>query len=350
MSSENMDNNLNRAGIKDYSTRYSKKLIDTYFKSNKSITGGDIKSLADISQINLFVIKNLFEEWQKETDNLKSNYFDYQSEGVKSALTEFMNVLSRNISIKKDHFEPLLIRAVEESVLLIFSPYDFYTHLAEHSNGEMTLENLKRTLKYVRVNKNLLENLVQTMEERKLDKVNDSTYADLINEVFQNIQASPDDIGVYFDNFSKIEPLQESDIYGVLMDEKPAVEPAPIEAEAEEKEEGPSISKVEPTEDEDLKTINDIHASEAEEPTIAEIHQTKGIDNLNAAMSINQRFMFKNALFNGDDKAFEDTIAHIENCRSKEEAMKYIYKEFPQWNIESEEFEEFVELIEKRLK
>ncbi|MEQ8477379.1 hypothetical protein [Fulvivirga sp.] len=344
MSSENMDNNLNRAGIKDYSTRYSKKLIDTYFKSNTSITGGDIKSLADISQINLFVIKNLFEEWQKETDNLKSDYFDYKSEQVKSALTEFMNVLSRNISINKDHFEPLLIRAVEESVLLIFSPYDFYTHLAEHSNGEMTLQNLKRTLKYVRVNKNLLESLTQIMEERKLDKVNDSTYADLINEVFQNIQASPDDIGIYFDNFSKIEPLQESDIYGVLINERTTEESEPIE----EVEDDPSISKVDPT-DENLKTINEIHAAEAEEPTIAEVHQTKGIDNLNAAMSINQRFMFKNALFSGDDKAFEDTIAHLESCGSKEEAMKYIYKEFPQWNIESEEFEEFVELIEKRL-
>ena len=259
-----------------------------------------------------------------------------------------MNVLSRNISIKQTHFEPLLIKAVEESVLLIFSPYDFYTHLADHSNGEMTLENLKRTLKYVRVNKNLLESIIQIMEERKLDKVNDSAYADLISEVFQNIQASPDDIGVYFDNFSKIEPLQESDIYGVLMDEKPQPIIETVEEEIEKEDEGPSISKVEPMMDEDQKTINDMHVTE--EPTIAEMHQSKGIDSLTSAMSINQRFMFKNALFNGDDETFEKTITHLDGCGSKEEAMKYIYKEFPQWNIESEEFEEFVELIEKRLK
>jgi hypothetical protein len=326
-----MESNLNRNGINNYSTRYAKKVVANYFKDKKIIDGEAIKSLVDIQQINLFVIKNLFEAWQLETAKLKSKYFDYGSEGVQNALLEFMNVLSRNISIKKDDFEPLLIKAVEESVLLIFSPYDFYTHLAEHANGEMTIENLKRTLKYVRVNKNLLENLINKMEHEKLEKVDEATYSKLLNGVFQNIQASPDDIGIYFDNFSKIEPLLEQDIYGVLIDEK---------------EDGPVITKVTPSEKE-IETINEKHAKH--EPTIVEIHQSKKIESIKSGLSINQTFMFKNVLFDGDEIIFNQTIEYLDNCENKKSAMDYIYKEFPHWNIESEEFEEFVELIEKRL-
>ncbi|HNP20229.1 MAG TPA: hypothetical protein PKL31_17445 [Fulvivirga sp.] len=336
MSTQIMDNNLNRAGITNYSKRYASSVINTFFKSKQKIGGEDIKHLVDIQQINLFVIKNLFEEWQKETDKLKSPYFDYSSPQVAQALTEFMNTLSRNISIEKKAFEPLLIRAVEESVLLIFSPYDFYTHLTEHSNGEMTIGNLKRTLKYVKVNRNLLESLIANMEKQKLERVDEEKYATLLHEVFQNIQASPDDIGVYFDNFSKIEPLKEGDIYGVTK-----------ETEAE-----PVISKVKPTNENkpevepDGPTINDKHTNTA--ASIAEIHESKKIDNLKSHLSINQRFMFQKVLFDGDEKAFYEALDFLDNCNSKESAMKHIYATYPHWNVESEEFEEFVELLDKR--
>ncbi len=340
MSTQIMDNNLNRAGITNYSKRYASRVMDSFFKSKDKIRGEDIKHLVDIQQINLFVIKNLFEEWQKETDKLKSPYFDYSSQQVTEAMATFMNVLSRNISIDKKAFEPLLVRAVEESVLLIFSPYDFYTHLTEHSNGEMTLENLRRTLKYVKVNKNLLENLIKNMEAQKLDKVNENTYAELLNNVFQNIQASPDDIGVYFDNFSRIELLKEGDIYGT---------PKEIA------EEGPVISKVEPSSEaesvkgkkEEAPSINEKHSKSA--PTLADIHESKKIDNLKSHLSINQRFMFQKVLFDGDENAFNEALDFLDNCNSKESAMKHIYATYPHWNVESEEFEEFVELLEKRL-
>ncbi len=351
MSTEIMDNNLNLNGIKDYSTRYAKKVISSYFSTNSVIDGEAIKSLVDIKQINLFVIKNLFEEWQKETDKIKSKYFDYNAEPVQKALAEFMNVLSRSIAIKKEDFEPLLIKSVEESVLLIFSPYDFYIHLGDHANGGLTLENLKRTMRYVKVNKNLFESLISLMESKQLTAVNDEEFKKLINEVFHNIQASPEDIGVYFDNFSKIEELKESDIYGVLIDDKPKSPLVEIEEETTSHGEGdlfddePIIDKV-GSREEPKPTLNELHASE--KPTVAETHQSKKIDNIASSLSINQRFMFQNALFDGSQEKMKDTLEELESMGSKSEAMKFIYSEFPHWNIESEEFEEFIELVEKR--
>jgi hypothetical protein len=339
MSTQIMDNNLNRAGISNYSKRYAKNVMDDFFKDKDRIVGEDIKRLVDIQQINLFVIKNLFAEWQKETDSLKSTYFDYTTPQVSKALTEFMNVLSRNISMDKKAFEPLLVRAVEESVLLIFSPYDFYTHLTEHANGEMTIEDLKRTLKYVKVNRNLLENLIASMEKQQLDKVDEKTYASLLNNVFQNIQASPDDIGVYFDNFSKIEQLKEGDIYGISkkdVDEPVISKVTPSQAPSTE---------VTPTA---TPTINEIHSTSSAS-TLAEMHESKKITSIKSSLSINQRFMFKKVLFDDNQEAFEKALDFLDNCGSKETAMKHIYSTYPHWNVESEEFEEFVELLEKRL-
>jgi hypothetical protein len=247
----------------------------------------------------------------------------------------------------KKAFEPLLVRAVEESVLLIFSPYDFYTHLSEHANGEITVENLKRILKYVKVNRNLLENLITSMGKQKLDKVDEETYAALLNNVFQNIQASPDDIGVYFDNFSKIETLKEGDIYGVSKEVK--------------LEEGPAITKVEPSEvahapetelkesesKEEVKTLNEKHSKSA--PTLGDMLESKKIDSIKTHLSINQKFMFNKVLFDDNQEEFEKALEVLDNCETKEAAMRHIYATYPHWNVESEEFEEFVELLEKRL-
>ena len=57
-------------------------------------------------------------------------------------------------------------------MLLIFSPYDFYTHILEMNDDAMKVEDLKRILRYVKVNKNLLEVMIQKVEEQHLAVVN----------------------------------------------------------------------------------------------------------------------------------------------------------------------------------
>ncbi|MEQ8924171.1 MAG: hypothetical protein RLO81_00075 [Fulvivirga sp.] len=324
-----MDNILNRKGIKSYSKRFSSTIINDLFSNSDSINGEQIKKVTGINQVNSFVVKGLFEAWQKEIDNLKSPYFDYRSPKVQEALKSFMNVLSRHISVKKEAFAPLLEKAVEESILLIFSPFDYYEHLSYHYSGDITVDNLKSTQKYVKVNGNILEMIIKKMESQK---AGESSYPSMLAEVLHEIESGPEEIDAFYDLFNDVEPLTESDIYGGSS--------KPVSATSAEQEMKPEVS-------EPKDTLNDTLASN--EPTIAEVHEQSSLESMASGLTINQRFMFQNSLFNGDEELMKKTLTFIDECNDRKQALDHIYQEFPHWNIEGEEFEEFVELINKRL-
>src|SRR5690606_15407912 len=124
---DSMDNKLNYNSIEAYSAAYTKKLINSFFSMEETINGKQILSLSNINQVNLLIIKNLFQKWKKETGKLQSPFFDYDNAEVKKALQHFMNVLSNNITIRKNNFEPLLKKSVTDAIFLIFSPYVFYS-------------------------------------------------------------------------------------------------------------------------------------------------------------------------------------------------------------------------------
>ena len=86
--------------------------------------------------------------------------------------------------------------------------------------------------------------------------------------------------------------------------------------------------------------------SPKENKTLADEFQK--ITSLKETLTINQKFMFTKALFQGDFEKFTDTIQHIDNQREYKEAMLYLENYLNDWDQESEEFHEFMELIEKR--
>lgn len=330
-----MDNILNRKGIEDYSKRFAAKVMGSHFDKSDSINGEEIKSICSIKQVNLFVIKALFEEWQKELDNLKSPYFNYEAEEVQTALSSFMNILSKNILIKQEHFQSLLERAVKESILLIFSPFDFYDHLTEHYHAEISAENLLKVIRYVKINENILHAVIKKLEAQTQSKVDIATYRTLLTEVLHEIESGPEEIDEYYDAFNNIEVLNETDIYGITA----ASEEIPIVSTNDDEQEEPLLKETVPS-------INEVLSND--EPTIADAHKNTSIDSLLTALSINQRFMFQNTLFNGDEELMSGTLSYLDKCDSKKQAMDYIYQEFPHWNIEGEEFEEFIELLGRK--
>lgn len=339
-----MDNILNREGIKNYSNRFASNIIEGFFSKGKVITGEEIKSLTEIKQVNLFIVKGLFEEWQKENDQLKSKFFNYQSDEVKKAMSTFMNVLSKNISVAKEDFEPLLLHAVEESILLIFSPFDFYVHLSEHYSGELSVANLKKVSRYIKVNKNIMEALISKLERANKNDVSIKQYSDMLNEVLHEIESGPEEIDSFFDSFNAIEPLSESDIYGETTsgtDEKEDTQNDLPQKPDEPKAEEVTIKQ------KDRPSINEVLASNG--PSLAESLEKEQVDSIKSSLTINQRFMFQKALFNGDEDVMNKALGIIDDCQSKKEAMDYLFKEFPHWNIEAEEFEELVELIARKL-
>ncbi|MDX1627385.1 MAG: hypothetical protein R3345_01730 [Fulvivirga sp.] len=331
-----MENNLNYKGIEKYAHELAGKILSE--KQQESFSGNEILALTPIKQINLFIVKNLFTTWQKEAEQLKSPYFDYSHAQVQQALTSFMNVLSKHIAIKPDDLRPLLQKAIRETLLLIFSPYDFYMHqFAE--NEKIELDQLKQTTKYIKINKNIPEAVNQALEKENANLIDHDKMVPVLNQVFENTDASPEDVEGYLKQFDALLPLDQNMIYG---DEK-----HPSDTASEEKEE--SSASLNDQFEGVNKILNDELAGNQPKGSIADVHKNQKIHNIQEHLTINQRFMFVRTLFEGDEEAFQKTIDKIEHMDDRSKAMDYIEAKYPNWDKESEEVEEFMEIISKRL-
>ena len=113
---------LNPTFISQYKTVFSEQLIAQAFKEKEMLTGKEILNISPIKQLNLFIIKSLFERWQEEIKKIESPYFDYHAPEVKVMISKFMNVLSQNISVNAENLKPIIVKAVEDLIVLNFDP------------------------------------------------------------------------------------------------------------------------------------------------------------------------------------------------------------------------------------
>jgi len=329
-----MESNINYTQITAYSQRFSAKICDKYFENKNSINGEGILLISPVQQINLFIIWELLNLWKIEIENLKSPYFDYGSEEVQNQLKKFMNVLSKNIKMERKHLEPLLVQATERAVLLIFSPYQFYKNVINNApNSKVSISFLLELSKYVKINKHLLESYIKKLEDNKIEEVFSEEALTIFDEVCENISETPEDFEIYITMFNEVLLLDITAFYEVDSGQsKPAAQ-----------------KETERDEHEDAKSINETLYEDVE--TLADAHEKQGIEGIKKNITINQRFMFVNELFRGDTEEFESVVNFLDNCKNKKEALDFIelnYVKGKDWDVESEEYEEFIHIINRR--
>lgn len=336
-----MEHNLNNNGIENYCKTLTSKICEQAYSSKRVLSGKDILSVTPIKQINLFVIKNLFTAWTKEADKIRSPYFDYDNNEVQMALSNFMNILSQHIAVGKSDMEPLLEAAIKESILLIFSPYNFYTHLISNKEN-LSFDELQSIAKYIKVNQDIFNALLDKMESEDISFLNHEKMNQLFNDIFEHTDATPEDIQPYLKQLDELHTIDETLIYGEIEDkqEKRIID----EKETGTTEDDQTINE----QFEDApKVLNDEHAEEIK-TTLADIHKNQKIQSIEKHLSINQRFMFVRALFGGDEALFKETVQRLESFDNKKAAFDYLNQNYSDWDLESEEVEEFMEVVEKR--
>lgn len=331
-----MDERLSLKAVDDYSDDYASKLTTNFFAAHERISGEQIRSISAITQVNLFIIRELLQAWKHEGQKLRSPYFDYNHPEVAEALTRFHNLLSNHISISKENFQPLLKKAVAQTIYLIVSPYDFFSEILDkHGNGVVRADELRAEMKYLRVNRPPLERLLQRMEEKKLDQLSGNEAFGLLDQILEEVNFTPDDIDQYIIQFSSVAPLNLANLYEPkAAPQRPAAPPAPVTAPQ------PATVKQQPT-----VTVKQ-EAKREGRPTLFDDFQK--ISRIKDSLTINQKFMFTKMLFSGDFELFSQAIERIDTLDNMKQAMHYLEQNYPEWDKESEEYEEFFELLQKR--
>jgi hypothetical protein len=383
-----MTNKWNASELKTSSELFTKVICDEFFKDKPKIGGSDIINLTEVKQLNFFVLKNLFEKWKLEVQNLRSPYFDFEESDVKKALEEFMNVLSRHIAVSRENFEPVLNKAFIDVVNLYQSPNQFFNDCLKN------LPDFKLTQNWLAENGKFFSDYNWVLRElsSKLTGVN-MAYAneaiDWVNELITNDNIEDHEIELNdlakiigdTSNKNSANPYQSFfDSIEAYKQSKPAASEEQTERNIEQVEKEESIKfddvpaqkpeiKIEPKFAELIdpvlaksnehetyngnskETLNEIIQKANDKESLSDFHQKKKIDSIGSSLSLNQRFIFINNLFGGVPDNFNHALKELEECNSFSEAKDQMLKKYMtqyKWNMNNPETEEFLDLLKRR--
>lgn len=386
-----MDEKISVKALEDYSDDYASKVAASFFSGKDKISGPEILQLCDIQQINLFVIRELLKAWRLETQKLRSPYFDYSAAPVAEALTKFHNLLSNHIAISKENFQPLLKKAVSQTLYLILNPYDFYSVTLTTQGDPLKWEELRNDVKYIRINRTPLDRLLADLEQKKKLIISGNEAFAALDHILEEVNFTPEDIEEHLARFSAVVPLTLEDLYEKPMAapittvqapeaEKKDVVPPPAEAPkstasqetvAKPKAVSENLPKP-PTPENKPKPVAEEPVSkptpapeapakqETKKPaqiplydqqpgkgtTLAENFQKR--KKIKDSLTINQKFMFTKILFNGDFELFSAAVERLDELDNLNQAKNYLSNNYGEWNPESEEYQEFMEIVERR--
>ena len=338
-----MDEKISLEAIAHYSDTYADRILKGFFSSKEKITGSEILSLCNIQQVNLFVVSELFKSWREENKRLRSPYFNYDHPEVKEAMENFMTLLSKNISINQVHFAPLLKKAVNQTLLVVFDPYDFFSMIVAGQNNKLEVAPFREELKYLKVNKAPLEKMLQKLEEKGVKEISGNEAFSILDQILEEVSFNPEDVEDYLAKFSAVVYLDANKFYvsKPLQEQPKVVAPSPVVQAASKPVSKPNHVAQQPP------SINDSHTTRQGRSSLVDNFQK--IKKIKDSLTINQKFMFTKVLFHGDFELFSKAIDHLDKLENMKSALRYIEDEHAtSWDHDSEEFHEFMELVEKR--
>jgi hypothetical protein len=99
------------------------------------------------------------------------------------------------------------------------------------------------------------------------------------------------------------------------------------------------------------KSINEKFALSGQQGTLADRLKKQPIKDLRESIGLNQKFLFMNELFQGENTAYNEALEKLNSFPGFNEARAYIVAELSEkyhWNGDSEFVQSFMELVERR--
>lgn len=377
-----MTNKWNHSEITNTSQAFTEVVCEEYFKANENINGGEIISLTEVKQLNLFILKELFEKWQSEILRLKSPYFNYAEPEIQKALEEFMNILSRHILIDKSNFKGILDSAAKKTIGLFTDPKSYFVEeMRNLPDFKLTADWLTKNGKFFKDYNWVLRDLLTKLNGISFIYANEAI--DFINQFFDDNKI--EDHSKELSDIAKIAgehhaPAAVNNPYQSFFDSieeykqtKPQMvqkEPAPVVHEAQVIEKDEPITEMRLTqvqekietviienpvtktiEKETTVTLHESMQLSSDSSSLSDFHQKRKIDSIKGNISLNQKFLFINNLFGSDSSVFNAAIDELESCNSFSEAKEQMIKKFMpnyKWDLNSPEAEEFFDILKRR--
>ena len=382
-----MPGTLNHSALKQYAADFTAKILDDFYADKSAIDGQQILTLTPVRQVNLGIVSRIFDQWKADAQAFRSPYFDFEQEEVKNALQEFMNTVSRHISVKRDDLQPLLLEATEEALRLLLAPADYFEQklraLPDFTFDKNSAQNLTR---YTHIHAGVAKNLALRLSDSGADFVYVNQALNWLNEITGS-GASLDDPTTYVEQFSSKVPLNINDI-----DRDSAATPPPVAAESATTQESKSFfdTALEVPQDntavrapqpaavspqpELVSTTVDIERESTTEtrPTSTGVNSLNSrfkveiptqsdeskygsvspkVDSIFNSVALGQRFMFVNQLFNRNSDAFDEAIRELDRAATFEDARDLLTHKFAKkydWKPDNDAVKDLTALVKRK--
>lgn len=346
-----MQNLTDHTSVEKYSEKFSDIIFNNFFNNKENINGQEILELTPVRQVNLFIIKSLLFKWKKESERLKSDYFDFDNEEVQRALSIFMNTVSRHILVNKENLRPLLVEATCDSILLIFFPYVYYTNLINHwPESYLELKDLRQINKYIKINGSLMNSLLTELENKNQPSIEKGEALTLLNHIVEHTELSPAETDAFEQQYNQVLEFElNAFLKNGEIDEEDRAEEDKAEESSSSQGRSEEPSESTPVKEDPLPAAIHEKLQEKDKTTLADMHEKQKIAKISKYISINQKFMFINQLFDKDWGKFEKAISFLDETNDKSEILNYLDEHAPNWRDEGEEAEEFRLVLEKKL-
>ncbi|MFN8344605.1 MAG: hypothetical protein U0X91_06365 [Spirosomataceae bacterium] len=378
---------FNLSALNDYSRRFACQVCDDFFIHNASASGQHVLNLTAVPQINLFVISSLYDKWKADAEAFRSPFFDFDSNEVKEALKQFMNIVSRNISVKREALEPILTEATKNTLVLLMDPNSYFNEIFRNQpNFTVTADTVQQLRKYIRFNKLVPQAIAEGMAERSFVYVNQAIEwsEQAINQRASELDSIDQWIGV----FSEKVPLEISALLKKLPKPEPVKVPEPetnqsffdtllpepeptpvVTSEPEEKKwtelappPPPPVSI--PVASPPPATLNETVANNgnggktslndtlrSEQSSMYDMYQKQPIASISQNIPLNQKFMFIHHLFGGSNSAYEAAIAELEQASDFSTAKGLVTYKFAsqhQWDVTGDVVSDLLDIVKRR--
>jgi hypothetical protein len=389
-----MNDKYSLAKCAQYGRRLAARLCDQHFGSQPTdkLDGPAVLKFTPVRQLNLLVIRQLLGQWQAETARLRSPYFDFEAEPVQAALTQFMNVLSRHISLNRTTFEPLLAQAAADTLGIVADPAGSFERLLLGNAEAPSLAGLRDNLRYLDIDKAFYQGFVDSLP------ASSELSRDFLSHRFELYHAANykghQTMQRLVEELSVLLPLTTADLLedGPVSGAQPtppvqeATPPSPAAAPAPNQEPVPvavptfvappqpvvpaavapqaaPASPARPLPNTEPATVplhEKLKAGQPAAPLLAETLRATvapaerpgpKVETLREAISINQRFSFINELFSGENMDYHAAIQHLDSLPTADQARAYVTGDLSQrynWSRKEEHVNKLLKLIERK--
>ncbi len=166
---------------------------------------------------------------------------------------------------------------------------------------------------------------------------------ELFNKAFEGLNEPPSDVAPLLAPFNE---LLELDIASIWIEEE-----EDQAGELEAANEADFIDEETDLEEVEFSTIHTQFSEEKTEILADSLGFESSQSSLKLMLTINQKFMFVNDLFDGNNEDFNKVIDFLDSCETKDVILKFINSNYIQrgnWKAEAPQVKEFLALIDKK--